>query len=126
MISAREATTPLPGKKAITSQELLEAISERIAYAREQGARCIWIGQSDGYMPLGNDRRYQPPPNTLVEVCNALVEKEYYLEFDLWSGKPSIRISFRPEEIGRPVDMDRLFRPTELQHLFRTDKSLDC
>lgn len=126
MISAREAATPNPAKPAITASDLIATITQRIDAARAQGAKSVWVGPEAGYKPLGNNMRYQKPSDALIEAFEVLVQNQYFLEFEMMLGTPSVRVGFRPAEIGHPVNMDSIIRPVELSALYRSDDSIKC
>ncbi|MBT2375518.1 hypothetical protein [Pseudomonas fluorescens] len=126
MLTAREAALPLTGKRPETADEIINAVSAKFAAARAQGAKSVWIGWEEGYAPLGGDMRYQEPSTALVDAVKVLVQNGYFLVFDMQLGKPHMRVSFCADEIERHVDLELLFRPLELEHLFRDDDSLKC
>lgn len=124
MLSAREAAAPTAKKRVITTQDLIESFSARIAAARAQGAKSVWIGPDDGYKPLGTDRRYQAPSDALVQAFETLIQNEYFLEFEMMMGVPTVRVGFRPAEIGNPVNLSSILRPEELSALYRLDTAI--
>lgn len=126
IISAREAAKPNPAKPATTTSDLIAKLTQRINEARAQGAKSVWVGPEDGYKPIGNNKRYQKPPAVLIEAFEALIQNEYFLEFEMRFGTPSVRVGFRPAEIGHPVNMDSIIRPVELSSFYRSDDTIHC